>query len=658
MSSSTNNSHVYSTLRLRSFHGFDASPILDDGLDFRLPQGAFHNRLEVYWKDKRYHVWSPNSLQAPYYPGRRPRSSLPCRAHAKDQRRFDGSLGRYDHTVAPQYYEASRPWWPFIEIHRPPVDADGVIDPAHEEVHARLIESNSDLDAAVFNSSRIYHSRMELWRDCPLTPSKVAIEGLRVIRAYELAVDEVCEVQRGMLEKRAWLEMVRRWFKDQRSTEQMREMPIVPADDRFLGVWLHGATEEDMLFYLMWAEVPCFLIHELRGDEPVGERVVYSFMQETPFHFYLDPYNYEYDRLAFIANNGRYTGREIGMPPLRMPERSQEERRGSSLRWQLGLPSSAPLPAASASRSNSADDEDGVSLGPASESETPSQVARPPPVPMQTFLEMESAVVTAILKFPDLSISFTSEDMEAWLTAAHQVAPVLGADYVVEFVNPEAALRTRGLINGKEGQLLTPVDATSERNPLLLLLSLSLPCPLMLLLPHLQCVLDLPDLRPPHLAEIQLAMCLILILGNDGRAHLDGVQARCCRKLRPRAWREDRSRCRCLIAIAGARLPRFIEYLSLSDEDPGRDRGADTYDERVHRAPGRTALDPLEISWVIEFSVPAQARTISLMLSVTTPEETSPPPSRGTSPMVVDPRTATLPSLLSRLRDEDEVTEP
>ncbi|KAJ7929525.1 hypothetical protein B0H13DRAFT_2310449 [Mycena leptocephala] len=87
------------------------------------------------------------------------------------------------------------------------------------------------------------------------------------------------------------------------------------------------------------------------------------------------------------------------------------------------------------------------------------------PTPAMTFPDLESTVITPILRFPVLNEAFTSADMKAWLDGANRKIAGCGwrrifrfqrmkrVDYLVEFESAEAALKIRGLIHPKEGAI-------------------------------------------------------------------------------------------------------------------------------------------------------------------------------------------------------------
>ncbi|KAJ7836094.1 hypothetical protein B0H13DRAFT_2369017 [Mycena leptocephala] len=93
------------------------------------------------------------------------------------------------------------------------------------------------------------------------------------------------------------------------------------------------------------------------------------------------------------------------------------------------------------------------------------EAPRAPPAPTLTFPGMESIVVTAVLKFPELPVSFTPADCAAWLATAARIIPELEwrriylhkrsirVDYFVDFASAEVALKVKGLLSPKEGEI-------------------------------------------------------------------------------------------------------------------------------------------------------------------------------------------------------------
>ncbi|KAJ7901489.1 hypothetical protein B0H13DRAFT_2335974 [Mycena leptocephala] len=529
--SSTTDTRVYSTSRLRSYYGYEDAPLVDDGFVWKLPKGGRYFGREVLRNERRYELWSPNSLQTPYYPGVRPRASKLLPGNTLDHRRADGQLGRFDPTISPQYFDARRPWLAFLPSPRCPVDEDdAAYTPVHEvwestpdsgflgrlDPHflANLNEANAKADRLVLDRSRVRYSRKLLWDDRPKEPWANSLQALEKVYKFEDAVDLVRVAQRGIVEKEAWARMALAWIKEGGPLEKLKDDAIQPADDELMGVWVHGITELDLYFFLTRAGVPCFLVHELTAEEPAGELVARDFVQWTVIATRLLPRKCGYKRL-FLDAGGLFTEKEYNMVTVGVPDRGLEERTRSSSRWQLGLTSDDAVPACRHlfDAARKAEDEDIISLGPTDDEredrETPApsvnpavgatvslevahrqvtpaptvspapksapgvapQVASqaPPvakpraPVPPMTFPDLESTVITPILRFPELSEAFSPSNMKAWLDGANRKVAGCGwrrifrfqrgkrVDYLVEFESAEAALKIRGLIHPKEG---------------------------------------------------------------------------------------------------------------------------------------------------------------------------------------------------------------
>jgi hypothetical protein len=220
----------------------------------------------------------------------------------------------------------------------------------------------------------------------------------------------------------------------------MRKLPVLPANNEYMGVWMHGIEEDEMWFFMACAGVPCFLVHKLTAEEPRGEMVTQSFTEATIVSKFLDPHSYDVDRLALLSNGGKSTASEITVDTIMRPDNGLEQQTRSSSRWQLGLTSDNPVPSSHALlvlleatvRAKINEDKIPISLG--AESDEGHEVPLPSPttpasldkplrpgvvVPALTFPGMESTVITAILKFPGLPDSFSPTDISAWLTAAN-----------------------------------------------------------------------------------------------------------------------------------------------------------------------------------------------------------------------------------------------
>ncbi|KAJ7911723.1 hypothetical protein B0H13DRAFT_2328102 [Mycena leptocephala] len=547
--SDTEDTKVYSTTRLRSYHGYEAPPLVDDGFVWKMPNGGRYFGREVQRGEKRYEIWSLNSLQTPYYPGVRPRASKLLPGSTKDQRRADGQLGRFDPTISPQYFDARRPWLAFLPSPRVRIDEE---EAAYTPVYSvwesepdsgfrgrldlffleKLAEANTKADRGVSDCARIRYVQRLLWDDCPQEPWASSVEALKSVRSFEDAVDLVRAAQRGILEKHAWMNMASTWIAHGGSLDKLKEGKIVPADDDLMGVWAHEITELDLYFFLTGAAVPCFLIHELTEGEPPGNLVAPDFTQWTAMAARLDIGWCPYNKLASAAFNGRFTSEEHVLVTVGVPSREADDRIRSSGRWQLGLDGHHAVPACRhLLEANPSEDVEmevepvsPISLGPTDKEleevkdlslsltqeiattavealspmphalEDPHSSAgtstrteirpRAPAAPAApakatvatrakpgvldatlTYPSLESTVLTPYLKFPGLSDVFTPSDVKAWLDGANRKVPGCGwrriycvprsirVDYYVEFQSAEAALKVRGLIDVRNGEI-------------------------------------------------------------------------------------------------------------------------------------------------------------------------------------------------------------
>ncbi|KAJ7794546.1 hypothetical protein B0H13DRAFT_2393349 [Mycena leptocephala] len=360
----------------------------------------------------------------------------------------------------------------------------------------RLVDANSKADEAMESRSRVRHSRPLLWSDRPQEPWRTSVEALKSVQRFEDAVDLVREAQRGILEKRAWVKMAAAWIQEGGSLETLKKGVVVPANDDFMGAWIHEITELDLYFLLTKAAVPCFFVHELTDGEPPSELVATDFVKWTAVAPRLDPEYCPYNRLVASSANGQFTALEESLVTVGIPDRTHEDRLRSSGRWQFGLHVPDQLPACrflfedGRPRSQSvvsvedARESSVLSLGPEDEEMEDVQVVEPPvvepPSPNKkatvnvrpqvfaatlTYPSLESTVLTPFLKFPDLNDVFTPNDVRTWLDGANRKVPGCGwrrvlrvarkprVDYYVEFESAEAALKIRGLIEPREGEI-------------------------------------------------------------------------------------------------------------------------------------------------------------------------------------------------------------
>lgn len=111
-------SRRYNSKRRMSNFGYYEPPVVDDTLSLILPLfSRMYSRL-VAVAGKTWELWSPNSVIDAYYPGIRAPGYKVAMIEDMTKRRFDGHLGRFDPTKAPQHYDPRQPWLLFVRRRR------------------------------------------------------------------------------------------------------------------------------------------------------------------------------------------------------------------------------------------------------------------------------------------------------------------------------------------------------------------------------------------------------------------------------------------------------------------------------------------------------------------------------------------------------------
>ncbi|KAJ7164492.1 hypothetical protein C8R46DRAFT_1036368 [Mycena filopes] len=350
---------VYSTRRLRSFHGYRGEPVVEDILDFQLPRIRFYHSRVVVLRGRPHLIWSPNSLQNPFYPGiylYHGRIVLPVDLV---QRRYDGQGGISDFTQVPQVYQADRPWLGFVyRPSRAPTDdveyapaysvwdnpvgleVNGRIRPAYAQ---RLRARNSALNEEIrVRIDRIRAVRPNLLAKRPQRPYTGEIDELARERRFERAVDLLAAIQRDVREKDAWLTFAEILLMDMRPPAANDE--IFQADDRFMGTWINGALEDDCLWFLCKAALPCFVIHQLPSESKIPEDACRNMYVRTDVEPMLaTTMASEFDRLA-MGREFRYTTAEFHPVEPVSPRNREHAPKWSSLWKQLGKPEGEDIP--------------------------------------------------------------------------------------------------------------------------------------------------------------------------------------------------------------------------------------------------------------------------------------------------------------------------
>ncbi|KAF8210238.1 hypothetical protein K438DRAFT_1959517 [Mycena galopus ATCC 62051] len=485
---------LYSGKRLLSFQGYAYPPLVDDAFSWKLPDSGSHFGREVRTIDdgleRRFELWSPNSVQLPYYPGIRSNVLDLRLSTTLEQRRYDGHLGKFDPTVTPQYYNRKRLWLAFIAstsnllafdwsaraeyvpiIRAWEVDAE---QPYRGRLRAEFVKDLDEADRAAQTvilviGLKVYRERADLWNNHPVMPLRADFNELSKVTTFEQAVDSGRQIQRWILEKQAWCRMAESWLEYRPRDLELPALQILPAKEEFMGVWIHGISEEDLKFYLGHARVPRFLVHELIAHETPGKLAMEDFIQGTPIATLLEPQNSEHDRIALRLNSGVHTLHDVSLPLPGIAHRPPAERLLSGSQNQWGPPAQGRGTAHSESPDRvSISDSDEDEERPDEERTTVptgsewSAAPRAMILGTEVTIPMMEVVPSTILKFtvPD---TFAMDGMKAWLLSATGQTPGgrwlrmsrvewrPRAHYYVEFDSIDAALRVKGLVNARDG---------------------------------------------------------------------------------------------------------------------------------------------------------------------------------------------------------------
>jgi hypothetical protein len=314
--------------RLRSSFGYDHLSSIPTGLAFNLPNFTNCNSRDVAVNGRRWELWSPNSHIVAYHPGKMREDYFSRIDDNRKLRRFDGSLGRFDPTIAPQCFDSKRPWLGFIVrlgqannrepefdyISRHWVSEHGTR--YHGMIKNELLISlklrYANLQGMIDKMSEQVKSVVpSIWRDRPSQVTSESVKRLEGRLVFQDAVDHLAAIQRDLKEKAAWVEMADRIFDRLelwKNTRLLQVTDIPMADDKFMGVWLNGADEETALWLLARGRVPCFIAHEyaigvdeLHHCNPQAEP---SFIHGTNIPMITSP---DHNPLDFIARRSNAT---------------------------------------------------------------------------------------------------------------------------------------------------------------------------------------------------------------------------------------------------------------------------------------------------------------------------------------------------------------
>ncbi|TFK69148.1 hypothetical protein BDN72DRAFT_897537 [Pluteus cervinus] len=321
----------FTTPRYRCDYDYDGPRVFHLGLGFVLrlnpaPNFHCHDVVDPHDGDKRYELWSPNAELA-VFPGVRPENFSLDLPHLSP--RFDGSGGRWDFTLNPQYLETGKlhhafirrttsysldppEFWPLTNHWAPCVtslEKTGTVD-------ADLCQNLKDRSKQLLKQAEVLRRdhRREL-QECSFwlpEPPKVAqldsLSALAQPHSWESQVDRLAHVQRQLKELAGWVECANNIAKTPYSIKdkapKLYTQCFPSGDERFLGVWAHGDHEEAIL-WLLGRGIPCYFAHQYRENIEYGEHIAFdrrnSVVQDfvpqvTPVH--LSPEHNPYFKLA------------------------------------------------------------------------------------------------------------------------------------------------------------------------------------------------------------------------------------------------------------------------------------------------------------------------------------------------------------------------
>ncbi|KAJ7079053.1 hypothetical protein B0H15DRAFT_954159 [Mycena belliarum] len=317
----------YSTSRLPCDAGFDAHPGVIQGMRFELPLLQRYTGRDVEVDNVLYEIWSPNSTQIPFFPGRvRPGFALV--PTAREQRRFDGHPGRFDHCEFPQYDVEDRDWAPFIRR----ASTIGPKESCRMGVHSLCVEwpkssaSPGGIKRSFFDSLSAWYGELgaqseealiehqiqdEDWKRCPELPTQSNFEELRDCRVYEDAVDLLARMQRQMRERAAWIAMIRAMSTSVFDASDVVDQGLPVADEQYVGLFVNDAMS-DKVAWLLSVGIPVFIAHRYaRHEQPRSvERGTEVGARKSPLT----------NGFAYIAKREKFAVTEWEEDPGRMPD--------------------------------------------------------------------------------------------------------------------------------------------------------------------------------------------------------------------------------------------------------------------------------------------------------------------------------------------------
>ncbi|KAJ7222301.1 hypothetical protein GGX14DRAFT_558388 [Mycena pura] len=217
---------------------------------------------DVAIENRTYEVWSPNSMQFPFFFAGRTRDNI-----------------HFDPLEAPQYDIEDREWLPFA---RRPCTVTNTEEcsiafrtVAHEWDHGRSQLNDNFVTLLHAWSERLEMQALralqkvdvKLCARRPPLPTHLQFQDLRC-RSYKQAVDAATVIQRQLREHDAWITMVCALTEKQDSSPPTIWTNGYPkADEKYIGVFINDVSE-DRATWLLSRRIPVFVVH-VYGDNEI-----------------------------------------------------------------------------------------------------------------------------------------------------------------------------------------------------------------------------------------------------------------------------------------------------------------------------------------------------------------------------------------------------
>ena len=312
--------------RLHPRTGLDFPPQFSSTLTcIRIPNFEFYSgrivRFNMSPKQPRHiELWSPNSPVVPYCPGEHIFGFRPCALDGLPEpsaRRQDGSLGRFDHTLYPQFFSRDLPWQPFVapppdefyncEIDWMSFERYWTIDPLAGEFQGSIgsffltliMRRVNDLetrlaavDAKITNDHYLHSVR-------PSPIDQTVFPVLKKTVSFYTALDLVTRLQRQCRETRAFIHYAEAYLRCPPYTashmpaelETTIRLPLASSSG-YIGVWANGMEIWEVAWYARRAGVPLFFAAELTQEQVLqmsGRAQIMTFAERTVIQNLVSP---------------------------------------------------------------------------------------------------------------------------------------------------------------------------------------------------------------------------------------------------------------------------------------------------------------------------------------------------------------------------------